>query len=64
MLTALVKERHDDVDSVSLSGGGGDNPLEILVMIVRGHMIYMTADSIGFAVIGNIYHDKQIRASN
>ena len=62
VLTAFIKERHDHIDPVGFSGGGGNNPLQILIMIVRGHMIGMTADLVCQAVVAYVYHNKHIRS--
>ena len=35
MLTALIEERHDDIDPPALAADGRDHPLQILKMVVR-----------------------------
>ena len=35
VLSALIKKRHDHIDTMSLPGGGGDDPLQILIVIIR-----------------------------
>ena len=60
MLTAFIKKRHDNVNTVSLTGSCGDDSLKILEMVVRRHMVYMTADSVSRAVVGNVYHNVKV----
>lgn len=62
MLTALVQKRHDDVDSVGLAGGSRNNSLQILIVVVRGHVVFAAADRVGLAVIGNVNHDIKVGA--
>ena len=60
VLTAAVEDRHDDGDPMSLSSCRLDKSLEILIVVVRRHVVEMTADSIGKAVIAYICHNKKI----
>ena len=64
VLPAFVKEGHDHVDAVGLSGGGGNHTLQVLIMIVRRHMVFMAADRISQAVIADIYHNKEIASAD
>ena len=43
MLAALIEERHNDSDSSGLSSAGCDDTLQILIMIVRRHVIHISA---------------------
>ncbi len=60
MLPALVQKRHDHIDPARLAGRRRDDPLQILKMIVRGHMVRPPAQRIGQAVIADVHHDIQI----
>ena len=64
VLAALVQERHDDGDTLCRSNGSTDDTLQILKMIVGRHMVRMSADGIGHAVVGDIGDQEQIRATN
>jgi hypothetical protein len=43
VLPAFIEIRHDYGDSSGLSAHGGNNPLEILVVVIRRHMIFVSA---------------------
>ena len=43
---------------------GRDYTLEVLIMIVGGHVIEMSVYGIGKAVVAHIYHDKEILPSH
>ena len=60
VLAAFIQEGHDDIDPVGLAVGSGDDPLQILKMIVRGHMVHVSADRVGKTVVGDIHHDEKI----
>ena len=62
VLTALIKKRHDHIDPVGFSGGSSNDPFEILIMVIRRHMVGMTADLVCQAVVAYIYHNKHIRS--
>ena len=64
MLTSLVKEWHNNVDTVCFTGGCGDNSLQILVMVIRRHVVLMTAYAVSKAVIGHIYHNVKVCTTN
>ena len=64
MLAAFIQERHDHIDPVSLACGSGNDPLQILIMVVRRHMVYMAADGVCLAVIRDIHHDKEVCAAD
>ena len=64
MLAALIHKRHDDIDPLCLACSGGNDPFEILEMIVRRHVIDMSVDRVRKAVVAYIGHDKQIRAAD
>ena len=60
VLTSFIKEWHDHVDTMSLTGSCGDDSFEILIVVVRGHVVLMTTDSISFCVVCDIHHDKKV----
>ena len=60
VLTALIEERHDDVDTASLSADSGNDPFQILEMIVRRHMIRVSCQRVGYTVVADIYHQVEI----
>ena len=64
MLAALVEERKDHGDPVRFSAGRGNDALEILKMVVRGHMVFLAADLIGNAVIRHVAKDEEITAAD
>ena len=64
VLTALVQKRHDDADAVRLAVGGGDDPLQILKVVVRRHMVDPAADFVGNAVVHDIRDDIEIRTAD
>ena len=63
VLTSLIKERHDHVDTTGFSVGSGNDTLQILIMVVRRHMVFITADRVSQAVVQHIGKDKKIRTS-
>ena len=60
VLSALIQEGHDHIQPVGLAVGGGDDPFKILIMIVRGHMVHMSVNGVGKAVVAHIHHEKQV----
>ena len=60
VLAAFVEEGHDHIDSVGFSGSGGNDPFQVLIVVVRGHMVLVAADGVGETVIGNIHHNIQV----
>ena len=60
MLSALIQERHDDSDSSGFTADRGDDPLEVLVVVIRRHAILLPAEGISHAVIAHIDHDIEI----
>ena len=60
MLSALIKERHDNIDTTCLSSCSSNDSFKILIMVIRGHMVYMTIYSVGKAIIAYIGHNEQI----
>ena len=64
MLTALIQERHDYVDTACLSACCRNDTFQILIMIIRGHMVYHAAQRICLAVVANIHDQIQIIATH
>ena len=64
MLASFVKERHDDVDSAGFTGAGKNNTLEILVVIVRAHVVFLTEHLIGAGKIGYITDDEKVMTTD
>ncbi len=64
MLPALIEERHDDIDPVGLAIASGNDPFQILVMVVRGHMVGKSMYIVGDAVVAHIHQQKEILAAD
>ena len=64
MLAAFIKERHNYIDTVCLACCSGNNSFKILEMVVRRHMVLVSAYSIRFTVIGHINHNIKVSATN
>ena len=56
MLSALVKERHDNSDSSCLTTYSSNNTLKVLIMVIRRHVVLMTTQRICHRVISDINH--------
>ena len=64
VLAAFIQKRHDHRDTARFSAYGGNNPLQILKVIVRGHVVYMAAQRISEAVVADIHHDVEVVAAD
>ena len=64
MLTAFIKEWHDYIDTMCLTCSCGNNSLQILKMVIRRHVILVTADSVCGTVVGNVYHNVKVGSSD
>ena len=64
VLAAFIKERHDNGNSSCFTADSSDDTLQILIMIVRRHMVFMTAEGIGLAVVGYVNQQIQIRTAD
>ena len=62
MLPAAVQQRHDHVDPVGLPLSGLDQPLQVLVMVVRRHVVFVPKQIVGAVIVAHIHQDKQVRA--
>ena len=60
VLAAFVKERHDHVKAPALASDGGNDSFQILKVIVRGHVVCVSGQRIGQAVVADIYHKINI----
>ena len=64
MLAAPIQERHDNGNALCLSICGGNNPLQVFIMVVRRHMILFSEDGIGDTGIQHVNDDKQIYSAD
>ncbi len=64
MLPAFIQKRHDYIDTSCLTSDGGDHTFQVLVMIVRGHVVDMSCKRIGQTVVAYIYHKVDILSAN
>ena len=64
VLTALIEEGHDDGDAARLAADGGDDPLQILEVVIRRHMICLAVQGVGHAVVAHVHHDVEIHAAD
>ena len=64
MLSSLIEEGHDHVDSVGFAVHGGNNSFQILIMVVGGLIVGITVHGIGNTVIADINENKKIFSSD
>ena len=64
MLAALIKEGHHHVHPVGGGDAGSHNPFQVLEMVVRGHVVGVSADRVGDAVVHHIHHHVDVRAAD
>ena len=64
MLPALVQERHDDGNPLRLSADGGDNALQVRIVVVRRHGDGGSVHVIGNLTGGNVGNDVDVVAAN
>ena len=64
VLSAFVKERHDNIDTASLTCCSSDNSLQILIMVIWRHMVKMSVYCVSQAVVAYISHDKKISTTD
>ena len=62
MLAALIEVGHDHGDPSGLSADGSDRSLEVLVVIVRRHVVFKTKHLVGLAVIDDISKKIEIHS--
>ena len=59
-LAALIKVRHDDIDTACFAADRCNHTFQILKMVVRRHQVGESADTVSQAVVGYIYHKIDI----
>ena len=64
VLTAAVQDRHDNVDAVCLTAGCLNDTLQILIVIVRRHAVFLIEHLILDIIISYIYENEQILATD
>ena len=64
VLAALIEERHDDIQTAGLAVGSSNDSLEILEMVVGRHVIDISGDTVGHAVIADINHKIEVIATD
>ena len=47
VLAAFIEEGHDYIDPAGFAAHGCDDALQILEMVIRGHMVFMPAEGVG-----------------
>lgn len=60
MLSAFIEERHDDVDTSGLAVAGGDDTLQILVVVIRRHVVGIAVHVVSNTMIAYIGENEQI----
>src|SRR5699024_10208228 len=60
VLTALIQERHDNVDSPGFPSYSGNDPFQILKMVIRRHVIGVAAERIGQGIVADIHHEIEV----
>ena len=63
-LAAFIEIRHDDIDSAGFAADCSNGTLQILEVIIRGHQVCETADSVGKTVVAYIHHKVNIVATD
>lgn len=62
VLPSAVEQGHHHGDAVGLAHGGLDQPLQVLVMVVGGHVVLLAKVLVGAAVVAHIHHKVQVIA--
>ena len=60
VLAALIQKWHDHVDSSGFSGDGSNDSFQVLIMIIRGHMVGLSCQRICQTVVADIYQNIDI----
>ena len=63
MLSALVKHRHYDSNTSCLTAHCGNNTFQILIVVIRTHMIFNSVHFIGNTVIEHVAYDIHVMTS-
>ena len=64
VLPAAIQQRHDHVDSVRLSLSCLNQALQVLIMVIRRHMVFIAKQLIRAVIIAHIRQNKQVRTPN
>ena len=64
VLTAAVEDRHDDGDPMSLSSCCLNKSFEILIVVVRRHVVFVAEQVVGTSVVAYIYENVHISAAD
>ena len=64
VLAALIEIGHDHGDPAGFSADRSDRSLEVLIVIVRRHMVLKSEHLIGLAVVDNIRDQVQIHSAD
>ena len=57
-------KRHNDSDTSCFAAYSSDQTLQILIMIVRRHVILMATDIVSDAVVADVHDDKQVASAD
>ena len=60
MLSAFIEERHDDVDTSGFAVASGDDTLQILVVVIRRHVVGIAVHVVSNTMIAYIGENEQI----
>ena len=64
VLAALVQEGHDDVDAQGLAGGGQNDALEILIVVIRTHALFKAKHLVSAAVVQGVTDQVEVMAAH
>ena len=64
MLTTAVQNRHNHIDTVCLTADSLNNPLQILIVVIRRHSVFLIVHLILNVIVAHIYNDEQISAAD
>ena len=60
VLAPLVQHRHDDRDAACFAADGGDDALEICIVVIGAHALILSEHLVGDAVVEHIAEDVHI----
>ena len=64
VLAALVQKGHDHRDAPGLAAHGGDDPLQILIVVIGGHVVLLAAQAIGQGIVADIHQQVEVEAAD
>ena len=64
VLSSFIQVWHDNGDASCLAADRGDDTLEVLIMIVRRHVVHLAEHLIGFTVIDDINEKIEVHAAH